>query len=717
MDALNAIADVPADGEALGRALDSDAPRHRAFRQLHEVLSKLDADAEQGRRLQALEGVARWLCSTAAVPELPEAPVTERTQVKRWRWLTRVLERVPAYRSQLARALRRTLEETSGLRLFARVGIPGDRGLLNETIDRLSRRFLPEPLDENSLRQLATRLFPAERDLGWLAGVPDEQVSRLVRLLSREGAPLGAWWPLVPNACDAIALLAASVAGIGLSEVIRVRSPSFPLRASPFFRLPRVCDELVGATSEEEWAFEGAEAALNALLSVIADCREVVRAVVDNLDQRGVSVDVVYRLELITKSLARIDVLATRLVMRGAPDAPSRARHLLIELARARHRELSLSDLLRNNLHLLARKIIERAGHTGEHYITTTRGEYFRMLLSAAGGGFLTAGTTATKYWIGWAHFAPFVEGLLSSINYAGSFLLMQALGFTLATKQPSMTAAALAGSLRESAGHPDLSGLVSTIARITRSQLAAALGNLGMVIPAAIALDALHRRELGRPFLDAETGSYVLGSLHLTQSASVLYAAFTGVLLWVSSVGAGWLENWAIYRSLPEAIAGHRSGRFVGRRATAALARVFSRNISGFGGNVTLGVLLGMTPVLGKFFGLPLDVRHVTLSTGALTLSVCSLGEEQLSTSALLFAIAGIVVIGLMNFGVSFVLALAVALRAREVDRSDRFRLLLSVVLTFLRSPVQFFFPPASGESQVHGPASIRPRADGTEH
>jgi site-specific recombinase len=707
LDALNEIANVPPDGEALGRALDSDAPRHRAFRQLHAVLSKLDADAELGLRLQALESAARWLCSTGAVPEPGEAPAAERPQVKRWRWFTRALERVPAYRTALARALLRTLEETSGLRLFARVGIPGDRGLLNETVDRLSRRLLPEPLDENSLRQLATRLFPAQRDLAWLARVPDEQVSRLVSLLSRESAGVGAWWPLVPNACDALGLLSASVAGIGLSEVIRVRSPSCALRDSPFYRLPRACDELVASAGGEAAPSEPARAALNALRTVIADCREAAQAVVHNLDQRGVSVDVVYRLELITKSLARIDVLATRLVLRGDPDAPSRARDLLIELARARHRELSLSDLLRSNLHLLARKIIERAGHTGEHYITTTRGEYFRMLLSAAGGGFLTAGTTATKYWIGWAHFAPFVEGLLSSINYAGSFLLMQALGFTLATKQPSMTAAALAGSLRESAGHPDLSGLVSTIARITRSQLAAALGNLGMVIPAAIALDALHRRELARPFLDPETASYVLGSLHLTQSASVLYAAFTGVLLWVSSVGAGWLENWAIYRSLPEAIAAHRSGRFVGHRLTAAAARVFSRNISGFGGNVTLGVLLGMTPVLGRFFGLPLDVRHVTLSTGALTLSVCSLGEEQLSTSALVHAIAGIVVIGLMNFGVSFVLALAVALRAREVDRSDRFRLLLSVVLTFVRAPMQFLFPPASGESQVHGPAS----------
>ena len=42
-------------------------------------------------------------------------------------------------------------------------------------------------------------------------------------------------------------------------------------------------------------------------------------------------------------------------------------------------------------------------------------------------------------------------------------------------------------------------------------------------------------------------------------------FAAFTGVLLWLSSIGAGWLENWAVYRRLPEAIAEHRIKRIIG--------------------------------------------------------------------------------------------------------------------------------------------------------
>jgi site-specific recombinase len=286
----------------------------------------------------------------------------------------------------------------------------------------------------------------------------------------------------------------------------------------------------------------------------------------------------------------------------------------------------------------------------------------------------------------------------------------MQFCGFTLATKQPSVTAAALAGTLRETAGHPDLSALVSMIARITRSQLAAALGNIGMVIPAALLFDYYWRARFGAHFLDEESAHHALHSLHPTETGTVFFAALTGVLLWASSLAAGWLENWAVYRRLPDAIAQHRMGRFVGRRTMGWLSRIFARNVSGFGGNVTLGVLLAMTPVMGKFFGLPLEVRHVTLSTGALSLGIASLGAAA-DLHAVLGAALGIAIIGCLNFGVSFVLALTVALRARQVERSDRWRLLVSVLATFVRSPLQFFVPPRHPEVQkVHGPVSIPP-------
>ena len=75
------------------------------------------------------------------------------------------------------------------------------------------------------------------------------------------------------------------------------------------------------------------------------------------------------------------------------------------------------------------------------------------------------------------------------------------------------------------------------------------------------------------------------------------------------------------------------RSARRGRRRSPAGS----SENVAGLGGNVALGFLLGMSPVVAAFFGLPLDVRHVTLSTGSLAMAVSTLGAGTLLTAPVL--------------------------------------------------------------------------------
>src|SRR5262249_22457509 len=197
---------------------------------------------------------------------------------------------------------------------------------------------------------------------------------------------------------------------------------------------------------------------------------------------------------------------------------------LLAELAAARVRDRSVRDMLSTNLHLLARKVIEHAGETGEHYITTTRRQWWKMLASGSGGGLVTGATIVVKYLVLWGHLPLFVEGTLASTNYALSFLLLQLCGFTLATKQPSMIAAALAGWLHGSGQkteHGELDDLVTLIQRICRSQLAAAIGNVGMVIPAAIAFHLAYMRLKGAPFLDVAAAEHTIESFHPLHSGT----------------------------------------------------------------------------------------------------------------------------------------------------------------------------------------------------
>ena len=61
-----------------------------------------------------------------------------------------------------------------------------------------------------------------------------------------------------------------------------------------------------------------------------------------------------------------------------------------------------------------------------------------------------------------------------------------------------------------------------------------------------------------------------------------------------------------------------------------------------------------------------------------------------------------GIVLIGTLNFGVSFTLALLVAFRARNVDSSWRLRLAGALLVHIGRAPLRFVLPPADTRSET---------------
>ena len=666
----------------------------KAVRELYALITSVDPAGELEERVVWLERASRWV-QGGGLPDLAEpSGVEEPLASARLRLLLTVLEDVETWRLSVRQVVSSVLAESSAFYLLSRLGLPGDRSFLDETMDRLSRRVLPAPRDDKNLAQLLERLFPSESQAQWLRALDPNLALRFVNLVD-DGKT---WKPLAREAADAALLIATRLSALGLSEDIRERSPRVPLRESPLFQLPRACDALL---AELEGDGEERVEAFQQVRSLFVECRYTVDRVVSNLERFGVSVDVVYRLEVITKNMARLEALLDQLMPGERQVRVASVVALLGQLASDHLRDRSILDLVRANMHLLARKIIERAGYTGEHYITSTRAEYAKMMASAAGGGFLTAFTASIKLVTAGGALPLFVDGVLAGTNYAASFVLMQLLGFTLATKQPSMTAATLAATLRERQGQEsahELDDLVTVIARITRSQLAAVIGNIGLVVPTCLGIDYLVRVNTGLPFLTQEKAVYVMHSLHPLASGTVFYGAITGVVLWSSSIVAGWVENWAVYRRIPEAIAHHRIGRYVGVGRMLKLSELFSRHIAGLGGNISLGFLLGMLPVLGKFFGLPIDVRHITLSTGSLAMAASALGPLGSLAEGALGAVLGIGIIGLLNFGVSFALALLVALRAREVAGTARRRLLRAVFAKFRAHPREFFLPPKAG-------------------
>ncbi len=181
--------------------------------------------------------------------------------------------------------------------------------------------------------------------------------------------------------------------------------------------------------------------------------------------------------------------------------------------------------------------------------------------------------------------------------------------------------------------------------------------------------------------------------------SGTALYAIETGVILWMAALAGSWIENAAVYYRLAEAVAQHPVSSQLGERFSGKMSRIVKHNIGGWATSIVLGYLLGFAPEVGHFFGLPIDIRHVTLSSGTLALAAARFGTGTLGNRWFLHAAVGIGVIFVLNLFTSFTIAAFVALRAYDVGPREQWSLLRFLVTHAIRSPLRFIVPAYSEE------------------
>ncbi|TXG88742.1 MAG: hypothetical protein E6R15_11065 [Zoogloea sp.] len=647
-------------------ALPPQRQNQRNLPGLAKRLSNLVLAEHLPDRLDAWRSMTTWLSGGSLWSDVYiDSADVHGSATQRFAVLMDVLAATPPLAAAVRAALRCILEETEGANLFGEVGIPSDRGFLSEFGDRLTSKLIPSPRDDHDLGHLMSRSYQRRRDLTLIRGLQPSTLQRAVDILFPADAP-EMTAALERAMADGFRLLVARVQGQGLSLKLRARSQPGPVARSPFKRLADSGENLLCAWEQARLTGD----LLDAWREDVVACRDEMQLISTRLESEGISVDIVYGLDVLERCIARMEAIVA--VMSTGREAPGPVLLLLQQLAYAARESTSLRHLVRSNLQRLQRRIVDRAGKTGEHYIAETPADYRHIWAAAAGGGLLTVGTAAMKMAIAGAGLALFMEGFASGLNYAVSFLILQALGLILATKQPAMTAAAFAAIIRDRKGGERLEVIVDYATCICHSQLAATIANVVVVATGAYAFDAMWQWITGHSFLSMTEATYVFQALSPVDSGTVFYAALTGCILYLAALVGGWVDNWAVYHRLPQAIAEHRLGLRFGRLRMIRLAGVVSRNMSGWATNISLGLMLGMTPVLGKFFGLPLDVRHVTLNSGILSLATASLDVEWVGTGLLSLAILGVAVMFVLNLGVSFALSLMTAVRAYDLSRDD---------------------------------------------
>jgi site-specific recombinase len=220
---------------------------------------------------------------------------------------------------------------------------------------------------------------------------------------------------------------------------------------------------------------------------------------------------------------------------------------------------------------------------------------------------------------------------------------------------------------------------------------------------PLVYGVDRAVFRGLGHHLISADKAQHVFAA-HSVLGPSVLFAALTGLFLWISSIVGAASDNWTRVTNLSDRLA---TNVLVMKRIGHTRARAYAEGVvsrmGGLAGNLCLGLLLGIIPAAGAIASLPIEVRHVTMSSGSVALAL-SAGAGSRADIAL--AIAGVVVIAICNVSVSFILALSLALRAtRRLRRSASSYALVRIGIVsgfgLRRSPK--LSTPAPAESSPH--------------
>lgn len=397
----------------------------------------------------------------------------------------------------------------------------------------------------------------------------------------------------------------------------------------------------------------------------VQQCILLVRNHRDELAGRGAELNTTFQLRRIREQLDRLALLTRLLHDRCDATLASTLACLAGDVLRA----TSGRRLLRRSADLVVQNLVDSSATVGRDYLGGERSGWRAAFLAGAGGGALMAAATLIKFFLGGLHMPALYEGMFFSLNYATVFCAAYLLHFTIATKLPAHTAAALARSAQKGESHSArLRAFLEVWRSALRLQVIGLLGNLVVAGPLAFAADAAAARLLGHHVISPEKAEHVLQTTSIL-GPTIFFAALTGFFLWTSSLIAAFGENWVRVHRIADRLATNPLVmRRVGAKRAEPLAQAVTARAGGLLGNAALGILLGGVPAAFAIAHIPIEIRHITVSTSSVAMAL-SAGAGSRAEIGL--AVAGLGVIAVVNVAVSFFLALSLAMRATRGMRT----------------------------------------------
>lgn len=572
--------------------------------------------------------------------------------------------------------------------------ILSENAFFPELKKRILNKVLPPVENENTVWYLIDNIsLSPKKDLEYLHNLPEEEVNELMHILGISD------FILKPNVKNELIfsmnILSWRVTGMALEvDVVRM-APEYRNFDNPFLALQNELEALAeDFKTNSAMQLNSKDSRYKQIKIYAEQCQDFVNIAFKNSSKYGISGKINQSLLKIRQQTQRISEIINLLIIDQSEDVIVKSKQLIFNILSYKSHKNNISDLINDSTRLISHLITNHTAETGSHYITSNRKQYMKMFYKASGGGIIVGALCILKMMYGFMPGSDFFHAFLYSLNYAMGFVMIYLMGFTLATKQPAMTAATMTKVLSEQenlkSNYTEFADLVS---KLFRSQFIAFVGNVLLSFPVAMliiyGLDVFFSQNLA-----VEKSDRLLKDLDPFKSKAILHACIAGFYLFISGIISGNIGNNSVFYQIPDRIAKNLPiKRLFGARFAKNLSTYYAKNWAGIISNFWFGVFLGATAPIGLFFGLDLDIRHITFAAGNFAIGLYG-KDFMVDASTFWTAFFTVFLIGFFNFLVSFSLSMFLAFRSRKMNFGEVREIYREIFRYFLRNPMKFFFP-----------------------
>jgi site-specific recombinase len=572
--------------------------------------------------------------------------------------------------------------------------ILSENAFFPELKKRISYKFLPPVEDENTISYIISKvLFNPKSDSDYIKNIKPEDGSEFFKLMEIE--KISTLPKVKKELLISANILALRSVGNALEAGITKMVPEYKNFDNPFVALQSELDSLIGRfKKDKDLQIDSKDVDYKQIKIYLQQCLDFVDKAFKNACKFGISSKINQSLLKIRQQLRRIQDIIPILVVDTEEDILTNSKNLVSNTLKYNSHRNNIRELIDDSTRLISHLITSHTAETGTHYIATSPKEYLKMFWKASGGGIIVGFLCIFKMMMSYSHGSEFSHAVLYSLNYAFGFIIIYLLGFTLATKQPAMTAATMAKVLSdESSSEKNYKEFANLVAKLSRTQFIAFVGNVLWSFPVALAIIYGMDWFLEKNFAVAKADK-LLKDLNPIESKAILHACIAGFFLFISGIISGNISNSSIFNQIPERISQSPFlNQVIGAKNSKKLSDFYTKHWAGIISNFWFGIFLGVIAPLGVFLGLDLDIRHITFSAGNFALALYGKGFD-IDTYTFTISLVTIFLIGAFNFIVSFGLSMLLAFRSRKVNFGELTIIYKTILKYFIKNPLRFFIP-----------------------